>query len=116
MPILNLLVMVQRTIFLRLFELVQKDGSSLSHFVYQGHAIYAGRSALKGLPHLYLDEEGQADSLDIYLLDEDSQTRLVLSYTIFRDYPAVTRSARFEQLGEKSVCLNRALSMTLLSA
>ncbi|HEM3218013.1 TPA: alpha-galactosidase [Streptococcus suis 2524] len=95
------------------FELVQKDGSSLSHFVYQGHMIYAGRSALKGLPHLYLDEEGQADSLDIYLLDEQSQTRLVLSYTIFRDYPAVTRSARFEQLGEESVCLNRALSMTL---
>ncbi len=25
----------------------------------------------------------------------------------------MTRSARFEQLGEKSVCLNRALSMTL---
>ncbi|MFX4006269.1 glycoside hydrolase family 36 N-terminal domain-containing protein, partial [Streptococcus suis] len=29
-----------------------------------------------------------------------------------RDYPAVTRSARLEQLGEQSVCLNRALSMT----
>ncbi|MFX3693323.1 glycoside hydrolase family 36 N-terminal domain-containing protein, partial [Streptococcus suis] len=52
------------------FVLVQKDGSSLSHFLYQGHVIYAGRSALKGLTHLYQDEEGHADSLDNYLLDE----------------------------------------------
>ncbi|MFX3975072.1 glycoside hydrolase family 36 N-terminal domain-containing protein, partial [Streptococcus suis] len=67
----------------------------------------------KGLRNLYLDEEGLADSLDIYLLDEESQTRMVLSYKIFRDYPVVTRSARFEKLGEKSVFLNRALSITL---
>lgn len=95
------------------FELVQEDGSSLSHFVYQGHTIYAGRQKLEGLPHLYLNEESEADSLEIYLLDEQSQTRLVLSYTIFRDYSVVTRSARFEQLGNPSVRINRALSMTL---
>ncbi|BDD38003.1 alpha-galactosidase [Streptococcus ruminantium] len=95
------------------FELVQKDGSALSHFVYQGHNIYSGRSVLQGLPYLYLDEDSQAESLDIYLVDKKSQTRLVLSYTIFRDYPAVTRSARFEQLGEESIRLNRALSLTL---
>ncbi|MGT2754694.1 alpha-galactosidase [Streptococcus ovis] len=95
------------------FEIEQTDGSCLSHFEYQGHRILKGKTYLEGLPALYLNQEDEAETLEIVLWDKCSQTRLLLSYTIFRDYSVITRQARFEQEGDSPIILNRALSMNL---
>ena len=95
------------------FEIEQTDGSCLSHFEYQGHRILKGKTYLEGLPALYLNQEDEAETLEIVLWDKRSQTRLLLSYTIFRDYSVITRQARFEQEGDSPIILNRALSMNL---
>lgn len=95
------------------FEIEQADGSCLSHFVYQGHRIFPGKPALAGLPHLYVTEEAAAQTLEIILMDDNANTQLTLSYTIFNDRPVLSRHARFEQLGGRAVKLQRALSMSL---
>lgn len=95
------------------FEVHQEDGCSLSNFVYEQHRVKKGKPRLEGLPHLYLQKEEEGDTLEIQLYDAVSQTRLILSYTIFQREPVVTRHARFEQVGEQAVVLQRALSMSL---
>ena len=85
------------------FEIEQADGSCLSHFVYQGHRIFPGKPALAGLPHLYVTEEAAAQTLEIILMDDNANTQLTLSYTIFNDRPVLSRLARFDQLGGRGV-------------
>ncbi|MHC5924257.1 glycoside hydrolase family 36 N-terminal domain-containing protein, partial [Streptococcus pyogenes] len=57
--------------------------------------------------------EDEATSLEITLLDRVTETRLYLLYTIYEERSVVTRSARFEQEGNQSIVLTRALSMNL---
>lgn len=94
------------------FDIEQADGSRLSHFVYDSHEIISGKPTITGLPHLYLTDDCQAETLEVTLRDKVSETVLVLSYTIFADAPVLSRHARFEQEGEKSIKLHRALSMS----
>lgn len=91
----------------------QSDGSTISEFVYHSHEIYEGKKGLPGLPALYVEEEGEAESLDLVLTDSVSKTKLVLSYTIFANYSAVARHTVFTQYGEESVTLERCMSMCL---
>lgn len=95
------------------FEIEQEDGSKLSHFQFESYQIKKGKEKLEGLPATYVEDEADADSLELYLYDHVSQTKLTLTYTIFADQAVVTRHAKFYQDGEKTVRLNRALSMTL---
>lgn len=95
------------------FEVEQADGSRLSHFVYQSHRILDGKSTISGLPQLHVKEAKEAQTLEVVLMDANSQTELTLSYTIFPDQPVISRHARFEQLGDQTIKLQRALSMTL---
>jgi len=95
------------------FEIRQKNGSRISCFEYKKHEIFAGKNGLKGLPSTYVEEPEDADTLEITLYDELIQTELVLSYTIFNSFPAIARSARFENKGEDTVVLERAMSASI---
>ncbi|MCR8967770.1 alpha-galactosidase [Streptococcus zalophi] len=95
------------------FEIISKDGSRLSDFIFDSYRIFDGKLSLKGLPHVYVEKENEAQTLEILLKDTVSKTQLCLSYTIFSDRPVLTRNARFTQLGQEKIRLSRALSMTL---
>ena len=89
----------------------EDSGSRISNFTYRGHRIYAGKEPPAApLPATYVEAEEEADSLDLVLTDELTGVELTLSYTIFRDYPVITRAARFANRGEKAVVLERAMS------
>ena len=93
------------------FMVRQENGSRISNFVYKGHRILAGKEPLvKPLPATYVENEAEAESLELLLADEVTGLTLSLMYTIWRDFPAVTRSARFENGGGESVFLERAMS------
>ena len=94
-------------------EILQKNGSRITNFVYQTHRITAGKPQLPGLPATYVEKEEEAQTLEITLRDELIQMDLVLSYTIFEKYPAIARNARFLASGEESCVLERAMSMSL---
>lgn len=95
------------------YEILQKNGSRISEFVYKEHQIYQGKPKLSGLPATYVEKETEATTLEIYLEDQITQTELILTYTIFENLSAIARNARFCHHGEDAVMLNRAMSISV---
>ena len=91
------------------YEVELANGSRVSSFVYRDHKIFKGKTALKGLPATYADEE-EAMTLEVYLEDEIAKASLTLSYTIFDKYPVVARHAVFTNNCTSDIKLTRALS------
>ena len=95
------------------YEIRQENGSSITAFTYKSHQIYAGKKSLEGLPATYAEQPEEAATLEVVLEDVVMQTELVLSYTIFEGLPAIARSARFRQLGDAKITLERAMSISV---
>lgn len=90
------------------------NGSRITGFTYTGHRIFAGKKPLEGLPATYVEDDGEACSLELYLEDSLIRVRLVLSYTIYSDFPVIARNARFECLeGCQGIRLEQAMSLSL---
>lgn len=87
-----------------------KDGSTVSDLRYREHRIFAGKPGLEGLPATYAEAEAEAETLEITLQDELSGLTAVLSYTVFNEIDAITRSVRLENGGSDPVTLERVLS------
>ncbi|MDD7268068.1 MAG: alpha-galactosidase [Lachnospiraceae bacterium] len=94
-------------------EILQEDGSRVTDFVYVGHRIFAGKKGLPGLPAAYVEGEAEADTIEVDLTDIRLQTTLTLSYTVFRDYDVIARSARFVNHGVQRLALTKAMSLSL---
>ena len=95
------------------FEIIHEDGSRVSHFEYEKHEIFKGKKAIKGLPATYVENDEQADSLVITCVDKLKKLQIELNYTIYRDYPVITRNVKFQNIGNQSVSLEKALSINL---
>ncbi|CAM3065845.1 alpha-galactosidase [Sporolactobacillus spathodeae] len=95
------------------YQIQLKNGSTVTDLHYESHRIYKGKKRLKGLPATYVMDDQEADSLDLTLVDTITDLRVVLTYTLFRDYPVITRSACFENHGCQPLRILRAFSMAL---
>lgn len=95
------------------FSIVQENGSRIVNFSYASHEIYRGKKRLAPLPAVYVENEDEADSLEITLYDAVTDTELLLSYTIYADLPVLTRSARFSQKGSQKIVLDRVMSASV---
>ncbi len=95
------------------FHARYKDGSTVSHFSYKGHKVFNGKKPLEGLPATYVEDDSEAQSLEITLTDDLTGVDIVLQYTVFEKYNAITRSYRCENNGEDRITIERALSATL---
>lgn len=94
------------------YEIEYANGSSLSTFVYSSHDIFKGKKKLPGLPATYA-LENEALTLEVVMENTLNHLRMVLSYTLFEDFPVITRSACFISDSEKEVKIKRALSLCL---
>lgn len=95
------------------FEVRFQDGSGVTDLKYLKHSIYAGKPQLQGLPATYTETEGEAETLEIVLKDEHSGLTAILSYTVFHDVDAITRSVRLENAGSEPITLERVLSASV---
>jgi alpha-galactosidase len=77
------------------FQVQLANGTIVCEPVYESHRIYAGKPTLEGLPSTYVEHEDEAASLDLTLVDKLIGLRVVLTYTVFRDFDAVARSVRY---------------------
>ena len=50
-------------------EILQKNGSRVTEFVYKSHRLYSGKPRLEGLPATYVEEEKEAVTLEVTLED-----------------------------------------------
>lgn len=94
-------------------SILQENGSRIVNFTYVSHEIYQGKKSLSPLPAVYTNNEHEVCTLEICLHDEVINTDLILSYTMFEEYPVITRNAKLVHKGEESIVLDRALSMSV---
>lgn len=92
------------------FQVQQEDGSRITNLVYKAHRIYDGKPKLEGLPATYVESSDEAQTLEIDLYDDLIDLKVTLIYTAFRDYDAIARSVRFENLGKQKLKILRAMS------
>lgn len=93
------------------YQIQLENGTTVSELVYESHRIYAGKAPLEGLPSTYTEDDSEAESIDIVLVDRAIGLKVILTYTVFRDFDAITRSVRFINVGNQSIKLLRALSL-----
>lgn len=93
--------------------ILQENGSRIVNFTYQSNRMYKGKKRLEPLPATYVEDDIEAETLEIVLFDSVMKTQLILSYTIFSEYPVITRNARFIQIGTSEIVLERALSASI---
>ncbi len=93
---------------------VKRNGfNHIPDFRYERYQVMEGKPLLKGLPATYTEENGDAATLQIFLRDEKLQAELVLNYTIFKNHPAITRSARLKNEGEEPLEIDRLMSASI---
>ncbi|TJY40675.1 alpha-galactosidase [Cohnella pontilimi] len=89
------------------------DGTTVTELLYESHRILSGKSRLDGLPATYVEEDGEAETLELTLADARTGLRVELLYSVFREHDAVARSARIVNAGGQTVSLLRALSASV---
>lgn len=89
------------------------DGTRISELKYERYRMTKGKPALKGLPAVYTEDESEADTLELELMDRYSGLKVVLQYTIFTDRNVIIRSTRLVNEGDGKLRLRRALSASV---
>ncbi|WP_067925372.1 alpha-galactosidase [Alicyclobacillus shizuokensis] len=95
------------------FQVQNPDGSTVTDLRYATHRILPGKPGLPGLPATYVESPDEAETLEIDLADNLSGLNVTLSYSVFRDYDAIARSARFRNTNTQALRLLRALSLSV---
>ena len=86
------------------------DGSSVTDLRYVSHRVTAGKPDLPGLPHLYVTDDTQCETLEVTLCDPCTNVEAVLVYTVFHDCDVIAKHVRLTNRGNQTVKLERALS------
>lgn len=91
----------------------QPNGSDMVDLTYDGYHVSQGKPKLKGLPATYVDNEDDAATLSIDLVDRLIGLSVTLNYTVFADKPAVARSVVIGNNGADVLSVERAMSLSL---
>ena len=94
-------------------EVVHADGSTAVRLGYTGHRVLPGKPALPGLPATYVEDDAEADTLEVDLDDAPSGLEVTLRYSLLRDHAAIARSATIRNGGDRPVFLSTAMSLSL---
>jgi alpha-galactosidase len=92
------------------FQVQLEDGSTVADLKFQGYRIFDGKEALPGLPACYTENDSEAQTLEITLVDELSGLEITLSYTAYEEYDVITRSVRFANRSDRKMKILRILS------
>lgn len=95
------------------FKIYDGDGMSACDLKYESHKIYQGKPALEGLPATFAAEESPCNTLEIVLKDAHAGIKATLVYSAFEKLDVITRSVRFENVGDRAVNITRAMSMSV---
>ncbi len=87
------------------------DGSNICRFNYRSHKIYKGKPLLSGLPATYVENDDEADTLELELYDELKKVSVTLIYTAYNEIDAITRSVKVKNEGDEDVKITRIMSL-----
>ena len=94
-------------------SVLYEDGSRNAKLTYDSHRIFKGKPKLEGLPATYVEQEEEADSLEITLKDTLKGLKVVLLYTAFNKMDAITRSVKVINEGTENIVLEKVLSASV---
>lgn len=89
------------------------DGSTYTLLKYKEHKIYKGKRPLGIMPAVYTESESEADSVDITLYDDVKNLKVILTYSVFSEYDAITRSVLVVNESGENVSLKKVMSASL---
>ncbi len=95
------------------FSAEYKDGSRITEAVYKSHIIYDGKPKLSGLPATYVEDDSEAQTLELTLHDDVTGLDIILCYTAYAEIDAICRSVRVENNGADKVKLTSVLSASV---
>lgn len=95
------------------YQVMLPNGTTVTDLRYESHSIRSGKPALAGLPSTYTESDDEAETLELTLKDELTGLAVILSYTVFESFNAITRSARIVNNGTDTLQLLRAFSLSL---
>jgi len=84
------------------------DGSTAGDLRYVRHELVFGKPALYGLPAVYAEKDGEAETLVIVLEDKLRKLEVRLNYSVMAEYDVITRSAQIINLGQPCELLKAA--------
>lgn len=83
------------------FSVKNSAGNTVTDLRYVSHKIFKGKNEIPGLPSLYVNNENEADTLEVLTYDKVTDVYVTLVYTVFKEYGAITRSVRVENKSDK---------------
>ncbi len=93
-------------------ETTDYNGDAVINLQVIHHKIFNGKKDLTGLPSTY-GTDSDVTSLEITLEDSLTQLQVVLSYSLFNNYNAITRHVQFLNNGSASITLEKVASMSI---
>lgn len=94
-------------------EVTYPDGTKATNFKYHSHHIFSGKKGLSGLPSVYINDENEAETLEITLKDSQRGLWAVLSYTIYTQRNVIAKSIIYRNESDGTLILNKAASACL---
>ena len=88
-----------------LVQAVNGQGDDLTQLRYVSHEIIAGKPALAGLPAVYTESDGEAQTLIIKMRDALTGLTANLQYTVMEGYDVLTRSMVLKNEGQGDLLL-----------
>ena len=85
-------------------------GDDMVQLTYVSHAIYMGKNRLPGLPATFARREGDAETLEVELMDRLTGLRVTAVYGVFERTGAITRSLRLKNESGEDMQINGVLS------
>lgn len=92
---------------------VWPNGACAADFRFESYERIAGKPALPGLPALYENKPGEAETLKIVCKDRVSSLRLCLLYSVFEETDSIARSCFIQNDTDSIVYLDAAYSCCL---
>ena len=90
-----------------------KDGNTTTDIRYVSHKLYTGKPSLAPLPHVYLNNDDEADTLEILTEDCVTGAKVTLIYTAFKNLDVITKSVNVENGGAEAIDVERIFSTCL---
>lgn len=94
-------------------DVVLNNGSRIIDLKYNEYQIVNGKPKIESLPATYVEEDDEAQTLQISLFDEFTGIEVILSYTIFQYLPVITRHMKIINHSLDEIDLQKVMSMSL---
>lgn len=95
------------------YSIQLENGTTITDLRYESHKITNGKPLLENLPSTYVENDNEAQTLEIVMSDSLIGLKVILYYTAYENYNVITRSVKFINNGNENLKLLQALSMSI---